>query len=131
MRKILYAEDDPDDFNILQEALIQADASLKIIRADNGKEALSYLTSISDPEELPCLIILDINMPKIDGRQAIRLIKSEQHLQHIPIVAFTTSTNPMDKLLCKKLMVDCFTKPSNITEIEAMASRILSYCVSY
>jgi CheY-like chemotaxis protein len=127
MHRILYAEDDPDDFRLLHDALLLADASLQIVRANNGEEALRILQS-ADEHRLPCLIILDINMPKIDGRQAILLIKADKRLQHIPIVTFTTSTNPLDKLLCQKLQVDCFSKPANINEIEAMAERLLDYC---
>ena len=127
MHRILYAEDDPDDFRLLHDALLLADASLQIARANDGEEALRILQSAED-HMLPCLIILDINMPKIDGRQAILLIKADERLQHIPIVTFTTSTNPLDKLLCQKLQVDCFSKPGNISEIEAMAERLLDYC---
>jgi CheY-like chemotaxis protein len=127
MHRILYAEDDPDDFRLLHDALLLADASLQIARANDGEEALRILQSAED-HMLPCLIILDINMPKIDGRQAILLIKADERLQHIPIVTFTTSTNPLDKLLCQKLQVDCFSKPGNINEIEAMAERLLDYC---
>ena len=127
MHRILYAEDDPDDFRLLHDALLLADASLQIIRANDGEEALKILQSAED-HMLPCLIILDINMPKMDGRQAIRLIKAEPRMQRIPIVAFTTSTNPLDMLLCEKLQVDCFSKPGNIVEIETMAERLLDYC---
>jgi CheY-like chemotaxis protein len=126
MRYILYAEDDPDDFEILKQSMFQVDEDMNIIQVPNGQEAINHLKRHIDHP--PCLIILDINMPMMDGRQAIRLIKEDDLLQHIPMVAFTTSTNPMDKLLCQKLKVDCLSKPNSIPDMEKMVNQLLHYC---
>jgi len=70
--------------------------------ASGGEEAINYLNSIQE-QELPSLIILDLNMPKWDGRQTLNYIKSKPQLADIPVVILSTSENKMDKEVCRRL----------------------------
>ena len=98
--KILYVDDDNDDCIFLTESFANTEANL--VCASGGEEAISYLNSIST-ESLPSLIILDLNMPKWDGRQTLCYIKAHPSLSKIPVVILSTSDNKTDQEVCARL----------------------------
>ena len=100
--KILYVDDDSDDCSFLAESFAAANTSTDLVCASGGEEAITYLNSIST-EALPSLIILDLNMPKWDGRQTLGYIKSHPSLSNIPVVILSTSSNKTDKEVCARL----------------------------
>ncbi len=89
---ILIAEDDEDDFLLLSEALARILPEVPVVWVRNGEGALDYL----ERSPLPSLILLDLNMPKKDGRETLREIKSREKLKHIPVVVLTTSNSAED-----------------------------------
>lgn len=99
---ILLADDDADDRLLVQEALTDADFPYdKLSFVENGEELMDYLHGRGRYEDssrspLPDLILLDLNMPKKDGREALKEIKSNPDLRQIPVVVLTTSTSPSD-----------------------------------
>lgn len=100
--KILYIDDDSDDCIFLAESFAAANTSTDIICASGGEEAITYLNSI-DTDALPSLIILDLNMPKLDGRQTLSYFKAHPHLANIPVVILSTSQSKTDKEACTRL----------------------------
>jgi CheY-like chemotaxis protein len=115
-RFILHIEDDEDDRNMLKEAVKEAEASLDVWMAKDGKEGMEILMQCSLLNNLPALIILDLNMPGMDGKKVLREIKSHPVLCHIPVVLFTTSSSELDKIFASKEGVKIFTKPSVAAE---------------
>jgi len=115
--KILMADDDEDDRLMAREALEEAHFSNDIYFVENGEELLDYLHhrgKYSNPADSPHpgLILLDLNMPKKDGREALKEIKADQKLRHIPIVVLTTSKAEDDIFKTYRLGVNSFiTKP--------------------
>jgi len=108
---ILYIDDDSDDCLILKSSLEDCGNSSKLIFANDGEEAVRYLNSVS-PASLPALIILDLNMPRWDGKQTLSYIKSQPHLAAIPVVVLSTSESKMDKDACAQLgAASYFQKP--------------------
>ncbi len=97
---ILYVDDDRDDCCLLKESFAQT--GTRFICISSGEEAIKILESL-DQEDLPSLIILDINMPRWDGRQTLMYLKSVPELAPIPVVILSTSDNKMDKEVCKRL----------------------------
>ena len=87
---IFYAEDDLDDLFIVKQAFQTYDGAIKIIHANNGLEALEVLQELCEVDTLPCLILLDINMPGMDGRETLIRIKQHERLKHIPAAMFST-----------------------------------------
>lgn len=94
---ILIAEDDPDDRELIKEAFAEAGVEEGLRFVNDGAELMEYLQrsgaytqTIDAPA--PDLILLDLNMPRMDGREALRQIKSDPHLRSIPVVALTTSS---------------------------------------
>lgn len=113
---ILMADDDDDDFVLTQKALRQGKLLNTLIRVKDGEELLDYLLKRGDyidQETIrPGVILLDLNMPRKDGREALREIKSNPELSDIPVVVFTTSKAEEDIYKSYQLGVNSFiTKP--------------------
>jgi CheY-like chemotaxis protein len=114
---ILMADDDEDDRFMAQEALLEARLTNDLHFVVDGEELMDYLChrgKFSDPESAPRpgLILLDLNMPKKDGREALKEIKSDPDLKQIPIVVLTTSKADEDIYRSYNLGVNSYiTKP--------------------
>jgi CheY-like chemotaxis protein len=130
MRKntILWADDDADDLQMMREILLKNKNDYHIVEVNNGKEALHYLEAAKETYNLPCLIILDINMPVMDGKETLSVIKGSPEYEKIPVVVFTTSESELDKMFCKKLGTEMITKPPNFSTLENTVVKLLSYC---
>ncbi len=124
---ILWADDDADDLQLMREILMKNHQEFTIIEVGNGKEALHYLEK-SSQKDLPCLVILDINMPILDGKETLTLIRKNEKLDEIPVVIFTTSASEMDKLFCRKHGTRMITKPPNYSKLESIVIELLEYC---
>jgi CheY-like chemotaxis protein len=114
---ILMAEDDPDDRMFCREALQEARLTNQVYFVEDGQELMDYLKcqgAYADPESCPApgLILLDLNMPRKDGREALEEIKSDPRLRAIPVVVLTTSKAEEDILRSYNLGVSGYiTKP--------------------
>lgn len=107
---ILYAEDDLDDFDALKGALAQLTDKYELKWAKNGEEVVNYL---NDPENVyPSLVVLDLNMPIMDGKQTLLWLKSHSDHQDIPVMVFTTSSREEDVKLCQSHKCTFFRKPT-------------------
>lgn len=120
---ILLAEDDPDDRLLTRRALAESRITNEFTAVEDGEELMEYLRhegEYSDPEAAPRpgLILLDLNMPRMDGREALREIKSDPELRRIPVVVLTTSEAEQDILQSYDLGVNAFvTKPVTFDEL--------------
>ncbi|MFL5773425.1 MAG: response regulator [Flavisolibacter sp.] len=130
MRKnrILWADDDMDDLQMMREILQKNRQQFDIVEVNNGKEALLYLQSALQHDALPCLIILDINMPVMDGKETLKQIKNQEAFQAVPVVVFTTSDSELDRMFCKKLGTEMITKPTSFTSLETTVVKLLKFC---
>jgi CheY-like chemotaxis protein len=119
--QILMADDDPDDRLLVKDALGECEAAARVADqlrfVNDGEDLMDYLLrrgKHTDPEESPRpdLILLDLNMPRKDGREALREIRGQQELRDIPVVVFTTSRAETDIRLVYGLGANSFiTKP--------------------
>lgn len=108
---VLYADDDADDKDWVAEACAALNAAVKLVFVENGRQALDYL-SLNDSSGFPTLIVLDLNMPELDGRQTLKRLKTHPDYHSIPVAIVTTSTNKIDREVCRQLGADLFlTKP--------------------
>jgi CheY-like chemotaxis protein len=128
-KTVLCVDDDADDRDIVCYTIAQIDPSLKVIHAEDGAAALDYLKKAKEEEALPCLVILDINMPRMDGKQALSEIKKDDQLATLPVVVFSTSSNPTDKMYCERYGVELITKPTTMHMIQDEVKRLLQHCV--
>jgi CheY-like chemotaxis protein len=130
---ILLAEDDPDDQYLISEALDENRLNARLFIVSDGEELLDYLNrrgKYQDSElwPMPSLILLDLNMPRKDGREALREIKADPALQHIPIVALTTSQAERDVTQTYQSGVSGFiTKPVHFSDLREIMKSIGMY----
>jgi len=129
-RHILWADDDIDDLMLMRHVLQDLGDSYNITEVHNGQEALDYLKEAKKNQNLPCLIILDMNMPVLDGKETLVHLKRDEELKQIPVVFFTTSNSQMDKLYCKHQGVEMITKPPQYANLKEAVQRLVNYCLS-
>ena len=122
---ILYAEDDFDDFETVKEALNQLSDHHLLLHAKNGQEAISF---IEQATILPSLIVLDLNMPVMDGKTVLLWLKEQEHYKNIPVMVFTTSSREDDVKLCQKYGCTFFRKPTLYRDLLHVAQTMLQLC---
>lgn len=117
--KILMTDDDSDDRLLALLAFKKLNLAHSLDFVENGEDLMEYLLSRANSDrELPDLILLDLNMPKMDGREALRLIKSNPKLAHLDIIIYSTSASEIDKKYSEDLGAKRYiTKPSNQNEL--------------
>ena len=125
---VLYADDDNDDLQLLKDAFSQYSKEVDLVTALDGRQALSFLENLPETAPEPCLIILDINMPKINGKEVLVRIRQLERFKEIPVILFTTSTYPVDKEFARKYDAGFLTKPIDITQLERIADTFIEYC---
>lgn len=125
---VLCVDDDLDDRLIICEAIKDANPLLMVVEAKNGLEACQFLVDAKASGNFPCLIILDINMPMMDGKETLREIKKDEILKSLPVVFFTTSSNPRDKSFSFENGVEFVTKPANYHTIVETIKDLLTRC---
>jgi CheY-like chemotaxis protein len=130
---ILIADDDPEDRMLIKEALEESRLTNKIEFVENGEELLDYLQNKGkytdkDKYPVPGLILLDLNMPKKDGREALKEIKADPHLRVIPVIVLTTSKAEEDVLKTYDLGVSSFiTKPVTFSALVDVMKTVSKY----
>jgi CheY-like chemotaxis protein len=122
---ILYAEDDFDDFESIKEALDQLSDQHVLLQANNGQEAVSF---IENATVLPSLIVLDLNMPVMDGKEVLLWLKERDGYKNIPVMIFTTSSREEDVKLCQKHGCTFFRKPTLYRDLLHVAQTMLNLC---
>jgi CheY-like chemotaxis protein len=130
---ILLAEDDPDDQYLINEALEENQLNTRLYIVPDGEELLDYLNRRGKYQDslkwpMPSLILLDLNMPRKDGREALREIKADPKLRHIPIVALTTSQAEEDIARAYESGISGYiTKPVSFTGLRDVMKAIDLY----
>lgn len=122
---ILYAEDDYDDFESVKEALDQLSDHQILIHAGNGAEAVAF---IEKKNPLPSLVVLDLNMPVMDGKEVLAWLKAREEYRNIPVMVFTTSSREEDVKLCQKYACTFFRKPTLYRDLLHVAQTMLQMC---
>ena len=126
---LLCVEDDQDDRHWIEEAAIETLPKLDFVSKQNGEEALKYLQHQKEKNYLPCLILLDINMPVMNGRETLLALKKDPSLKNIPVIVFTTSNNKADHAFCSQHGADVITKPPRVAELKRKIQQVvLSRC---
>ena len=127
---ILCVDDDADDLLLLRETLKGGQEDYYILEAHNGRQALDILHRLKTSDAPPCLIILDINMPVLNGKETLSIIKRDEILKSVPVVVFTTSGSEADQRFCQTHGVEMITKPPNFQTFKLVVQRLLQFCAA-
>ncbi len=125
--EILLVEDSPGDARLLREALYDANSVVQLNVVPDGVEAVAFLSQqgVYAKSPRPDIVLLDLNMPKIDGRQVLAYIKQDVSLKSIPTIILTTSEDEADVQHSYKLQANCYlTKPVDFEVFESLIKNI-------
>ena len=124
---ILYAEDDLDDLFIVRQAFEKHD-HISVLHAQDGRRALLMLEEMLSENFMPCLVILDINMPVMNGKEALQAIRSHPQLKHLAVVLFSTSNSANDSAFAQSHNAMLVTKPVDYGDLETIARTFVEQC---
>jgi chemotaxis family two-component system response regulator Rcp1 len=125
--EVLLVEDSPGDVRLTREAFRAANGTVNMSVASDGVEAMAFLRREEPHEKAPRpdLILLDLNLPKMDGREVLALIKEDDSLKTIPTVILTTSDAEADIVKSYQLQANCYlSKPVQLDEFELLVKSI-------
>jgi CheY-like chemotaxis protein len=125
--QLLLVEDSPGDVRLTQEIFRDANSAVQVHVAADGIEAMAFLRQegehVAAPR--PDLILLDLNLPRLDGREVLAIIKEDSALKSIPTVVLTTSKAEVDIVKSYQLHANCYlTKPAHLDDFESLVAKI-------
>ena len=127
---IVIVDDDSDDRGLIKDAFLENNPDKNFVLLENGDMLLEFLKTVPEAN-FPALILLDLNMPGKDGREALKEIKKDDKTHHIPVVVFSTSSLDKDRIMSYELGANCFlTKPSSYQEMVFLTDAIVKLWVS-
>jgi CheY-like chemotaxis protein len=125
---VLHIDDDPEDRELVHETIHRVDPSFIVNEAGDGKSGIEFLKKAKSFGDLPCLIILDLNMPGMNGFEIYNEIKKDEVLKNIPTVIFTTAAFFKGDQRKGNEDLPVFIKPVKIKEFVASIQKILTHC---
>ncbi|THU39649.1 response regulator [Niastella caeni] len=126
---ILYIDDDQDDLLIFEESVSTLYPAVTLYKAQSSEAGMNILNKLeSERKPFPSLIMIDMNMPKMNGRETLQHIRNNKKWQHIPVAIFTTSANKEDIEFCRNYGSACITKPMNFTDFSHALQKLFNHC---
>jgi CheY-like chemotaxis protein len=125
---ILYVDDDADDLSLISEAFERYTDHLTVVHAGNGVEGLKTLDKMHKEDKLPCLLVIDINMPIMDGKEMLRKIRERMAYKDLPVVMFSTSKSMIDQEFAEKYEAEFVSKPSKYIELQSLVGQFVNKC---
>jgi CheY-like chemotaxis protein len=127
LNNILMVDDDLEDMQIIKDAFHEIESDAQMSFAENGQQAIDMLQQASGA--LPCLIVLDLNMPRMNGRQTLSFLKSHDQFKHITVIIYSTSVNEHEKQACLELgAAEYVIKPVTYKSAIEIAHKFSSLC---
>jgi CheY-like chemotaxis protein len=125
---VLYADDDADDISMVESAFSAASSHVELVAAYDGEDVLEFLKNLTALDPDPCLIILDINMPRLDGRETLQRIRQMERYKKVPVVLFTTSSLKRDRDFAEQFDAGFVTKPLTAIQLEQITDQFIEHC---
>lgn len=125
---VLYADDDADDIKFVEESFSETTSNIELVTAYNGLDLIKYLEQLGQLQPDPCLIILDMNMPLLNGKETLARIRQMERFKNTPVVLFTTSSSEYDKRFADKFGAGFVTKPLNNSQMKHITDRFIEHC---
>jgi CheY-like chemotaxis protein len=127
-RYIIFADDDADDLELITGFFKQYNRNVNVLEFKDGKEVLKFLDDFAISTNQPLLIVLDINMPRMNGRETLAAIRNHALFKNTPVVIYTTSSSKEDQEFCKKYNASWVNKPYHIEDVKRIAKIISDFC---
>ena len=128
---ILLIEDNEGDILLTREAFEESKIVNKIIVLKDGKQAIDFFETIDNREDIPHLVLLDINLPKMSGHEVLVYIKNNERYKSIPVIMLTTSSSEKDILSSYKNHVNCYiTKPIDVSDFMLAITKIEDFWIN-
>ena len=125
---ILAADDDLEDLELIEDAFTSLHSEITLFKVTNGRAVIDYLKNLPD-SDLPCLIILDYNMPELKGSEVLAKISKEERYAQIPKLVLSTSSAPLHIHEClSNGATEYYVKPTSMRELEIIAKKMLEFC---
>ena len=127
---VLLADDDAEDIEIVTHALAELERPPRVVIVNNGRHVLEHLQKeMARSGNIPaCALIMDMNMPQMDGRETVVAIKKNEGLKDLPILLFSACKNGADELFARKWGVQLCEKPDSVESMDELARTIVSIC---
>jgi len=127
-RYVIFADDDADDLELITGFFKQYNREINVLEFKDGKEVLKFLDDFALNANAPMLIILDINMPRMNGKETLMAIRKHPNYLHIPVMLYSTSNDSRDKLFCQRFNASWVNKPSDVEGVKQIARIIADFC---
>ena len=127
-RYIIFADDDADDLELITGFFKQYNRDINVLEFKDGKEVLKFLDDFALNADAPLLIVLDINMPRLNGKETLVAIRKHPRYQFIPVVIYTTANNNADEEFCRQLGASWVSKSSTIEGVKQVAKVLAEFC---
>jgi len=127
---ILLIEDNEGDILLTTEAFEESRIVNKITAIKDGKKAINFFEDLNNEEDIPHLVLLDVNLPKVSGHEVLTYIKANDKYKYIPVIMLTTSSSEKDILQSYQNHVNCYiTKPIDITDFMKAITKIEDFWI--
>ena len=125
---VLYADDDLEDIELVSEAFQAYAQNVELMTFADGVELLNFIETIDPLHAAPCLFILDINMPRLNGKETLRRLRRIETVAEVPAVLFSTSSLPSDAVFAKNFNAGFVTKPLHTNQVHLIIDEIIEHC---
>lgn len=129
-KRILHIDDDVDDHEMLQDALLGLSPAVQVAFARDGRAGVDYLQRAKEENALPHLVVLDINMPIMDGKKTLEIIRADSYFDNLPVVVFTSGNNKLDVGYFTSRNIEVISKPHTNSALNSIAKRLLDYVLT-
>lgn len=125
---VLYADDDPEDIELVSEAFQVYAQNVELMTFTDGIELLNFIETIDPLHTAPCLFIIDINMPRLNGKETLRRLRRIESFAEVPAVLFSTSSLPADAVFARNFNAGFVTKPLHTNQVHLIIDEIIEHC---
>ncbi|HVG13439.1 MAG TPA: response regulator [Chitinophagaceae bacterium] len=125
---VLYADDDLDDLELVVDAFARFSQNVEVLTYTSAVQALAYLNNLPASSPAPCLIIFDINMPLLNGKDALMQLRLIDRFDNVPVILFSTSSLDYDRTFAKKYDAGFISKPIDLQQMEKITSQFIDHC---
>jgi CheY-like chemotaxis protein len=131
--KILIVDDNESDIYLLRHALDERGEEYDLIVLDDGEKAIQFVDRhrLTPHAPEPCVILLDLHLPKRDGLEVLRAIRREPAISHIHVVLVTSSASPLEQAAIRAAGADLRVKPTRLSEFAKLAADLIEICKSF